>query len=159
MRNALPGRSLTVLTAFVLVLLSEGVAVGQPATGDASLYERIGELPAISLVTSDFVDAFIQDPVILANPAVRERKTPESAPYVKYQVTTLICQATGGPCQYTGLDMAEAHRGLNVSEREWDRMVTIFSQTLDRHGVPAREQGELFEILGPTKDDIVVSNN
>jgi hemoglobin len=39
---------------------------------DKSLYERLGGLQGISLVVSDFVDVFIQDPVIMANPAVRQ---------------------------------------------------------------------------------------
>jgi hemoglobin len=124
----------------------------------ASLYERLGGLPALSLVISDFVDDFVADPLIMANAAVRERKTPDAAPYIKYQVTTLVCEVTGGPCQYTGMGLREAHAGLNVSAAEWDRMVEIFSRTLERHGVPAAEQEEVFAILGPTRDDIVVGD-
>lgn len=127
----------------------------QTPSQSASLYERLGGLPAIALVVSDFVDVFIQDPVIIANPAVRERKTRDAAPYVKFQVTSLVCQAAGGPCEYTGMDMREAHADLNVTEEEWDRMVLIFSRTLERHRVPERETQELFAILGPTKADIV----
>ena len=128
------------------------------ARSDASsLYERLGGLPAISLVVDDFVDDFIEDPLILANPAVRERKTPEAAPYVKFQVTSLVCQMAGGPCQYTGLDMRTAHEGLNVTQEEWDRMVEIFAGTLARHQVPEQETQELFGLMGPARDDIVVS--
>jgi hemoglobin len=152
--KGLLGRTLVLVAC--LTLAGPGGLAAQSGGGD-SLYERLGGLPAISLVVSDFLDAFIADPVILANPAVRERKTPEAAPYVKYQVTTLVCEATGGPCTYTGLDLRTAHDGLNVSQAEWDRMVEIFSRTLERHGVPERETGELFEILGPTHADIVVT--
>jgi hemoglobin len=120
------------------------------------LFDRLGGLPAISLVVSDFVDVFIADPLIMANAAVRERKTPDAAPYIKYQVTSLVCQATGGPCEYIGADMRTAHAGLNVTAAEWDRMVELFSQTLERHRVPERETEELFAILGPTRDEIVM---
>jgi hemoglobin len=133
-------------------------AIAQTAAERASLYERLGGLPAISLVISDFVDDFVADPLIMANPAVRERKTPDSTPYIKYQVTTLLCEVTGGPCRYTGMALREAHAGLNVSAAEWDRMVEIFSRTLVRHAVPAAEQQEVFAILGPTRDDIVVGD-
>ncbi|HSJ08077.1 MAG TPA: group 1 truncated hemoglobin [Longimicrobiales bacterium] len=138
------------------------LAVTLPRTADAqspapaaSLYERLGGLPAISLVVSDFMDVFLQDPVIMANEAVRQRKTAEAAPYITYQVTTLVCEATGGPCTYTGLEMMEAHRGLRVTAEEWDRMVEIFSATLQRHDVDEAETQELFAILGPTRDEIV----
>jgi hemoglobin len=159
-RVSATSRVIATATATVLLLLGgAGGAVSQNPAADEPLFERLGGLPAISLVVSDFVDEFIRDPVILSNPAVRERKTPDSAPYVKFQVTTLVCQATGGPCEYTGLDMREAHDGLNVSQEEWDQMVVIFSRTLAQHGVPEQEQEELFAILGPTRDDIVASGN
>jgi hemoglobin len=121
------------------------------------LYERLGGLPAIALAVSEFVDDFIEDPVIMANPAVEEQKTPQAAPYIKFQVTALVCELTGGPCQYTGVSMEEAHDGLNVTAEEWDRMVEIFVATLDSLEVPEREQGELLELLGETRDDIVVA--
>ena len=129
------------------------------AQDDVPLFDRLGGLDKISLVVNDFVDVFIQDPVIMSNPVVKERKTPDSAPYIKYQVTAMVCQVTGGPCQYTGLDMREAHKGLNVSEREWDRMVQLFVDTLEKHRVPGDASEELLSIMGTTKGDIVVSGN
>jgi hemoglobin len=156
-------RIMVPMIAVVIFLLSVGMISNQSGSNEAkqekSLYERLGGLPAIALVVSDFVDVFIQDEIIMSNPEVKDRKTPDAAPYIKYQVTALVCEATGGPCEYTGLDMKSAHEGLNVSEREWDRMVEIFAATLAQHNVPERETQELFGILGPTKGDIVVSGN
>lgn len=147
----------TLIGAVALLPFLASPALSQSSTGeDKSLYERLGGLPAISLVVSDFMDDFIADPVIMANPSVRERKTPDAAPYIKFQVTTLVCQLTGGPCEYTGLDMREAHDGLAVTAEEWDRMGAIFAETLASHAVPERETEELFALLGPTRDDIVV---
>ncbi len=154
-------QALTLMFTLGFVFALSGTALSQsgPAQEEKSLYERLGGLQGISLVVSDFVDDFIQDPVIMSNPRVKERKTLDTAPYVKYQVTTMVCQATGGPCQYTGLDMKAAHDGLRVSEREWDRMVEIFAATLQRHNVPERETQELFGLIAPTKDDIVVAGS
>lgn len=144
--------------AFTLALAATlaGPAQAQSSPPENSLYERLGGLPAISLVISDFMEDFAADPLIMANPAVRERKSPENLPYITFQVTTMVCEASGGPCRYTGLELGPAHKGLNVSQAEWDRMAEIFSATLDAHGVPEQEQGELFEILGPAHAEIVV---
>jgi hemoglobin len=145
-----------VVSALVALLVAPPTALAQDPGLDRPLYERLGGLPAIALVVNDFVDVFVQDPLIMANPEVRERKTADTAPYIKYQVTALVCDLSGGPCDYTGLGMGDAHRGLNVSGAEWDRMVELFAATLERHRVPERETGELFALLGPARDDIVV---
>jgi hemoglobin len=51
--------------------------------------------------------------------------------------------------------MKESHAHLNITEREWDRMVTIFKEILAKHRVPAQESQELLDIVGATKGDIV----
>ncbi len=147
-----------IATMLFLAVAGAGTARAQSSASEETLYERLGGLPAISLLISDFMDDFAKDELILANPAVRERKTPDKFPYIKFQVTALLCEAAGGPCRYTGLDLRTAHDGLNVSQAEWDRMVEIFSATLTRHNVPEQEQGEIFAILGPSHADIVVSS-
>lgn len=153
-RSAVLGRALA--TAALLLFLGTGTTAAQDPAEAPGLYERLGGLPAIALVVSEFMDAFAGDPLIFSNPAVRERKGPDRMPFITYQVTTLLCQATGGPCEYEGRSLKEAHSGLGISPAEWDRMVAIFSQTLEQHGVPEQEQQELFEILGPTRGEIVV---
>ncbi len=141
------------LVTVIALLFSNGSVFSQES--EKSLYERLGGIQGIALVVSDFMDDFMEDEVIFANPEVKERKTSEAKPYIRYGVISMVCEATGGPCQYTGKDMKAAHDGLNVTEREWDRMVEILANTLAEHNVPEQETQELFEILGTTKDDIV----
>jgi hemoglobin len=149
-------RTGSVAVTAVAVLAAAGSAHAQSTSPDETLFDRLGGLQAIALVVDDFMTEFSADPLVLTNPAVRERKSPENLPYITFQVTTLVCQATGGPCHYTGLELGPAHEGLNVSQAEWDRMVEIFAATLARHGVGEQEQEDLFAILGPGHADIVV---
>lgn len=151
--------------AFVLVLsavlalgLSSNSLAGEEGESKASLYERLGGLAPISVVVSDFLDALIPDPELNENPAIDEARERVPAPYLKYQVTAFVCQATGGPCQYHGRNMVESHDHLNITEDEWNRMVTIFKDVLDDHQVPEKETNELLELLGTTKDDIVTAS-
>ena len=152
-------RALIIPIILPILLLTAPAAAqqSQEAAEEPSLYERLGGLPAISLAVSEFMDAFMGDPLIFSNPAVKERKTPQVAPLIQYQVTTLVCEVTGGPCSYQGPDLKTAHHGLNVSAEEWDRMVEIFVDTLDKLEVPERESEELLAILGSTRGDIVVA--
>lgn len=122
---------------------------------ERTLYERLGGLAPISVVVSDFIDVLVPDPTLNENPAIDAARQRVPVPYLKYHVTAMVCEVTGGPCEYHGRGMREAHAHLNITEDEWDRMVTLFKQVLADHDVPERESGELLEIIGTTKADIV----
>lgn len=149
-------------TAFI-VMLTPGfqIALAEEDTQQKqqSLYDRLGGLMPISVVVSDFLDALIPDDLLNENPAIDAARKRVPTPYLKYHVTAMVCQATGGPCEYHGRGMEESHSHLNITEREWDRMVVIFREILDRHNVPARESQELLDIIGSTKADIVVASS
>ena len=116
-----------------------------------SLYDRLGGLAPISVVVSDFIDALMTDAVLNANPAIDAARKRVPAAYLKYHVTAMVCQATGGSCQYHGREMKESHADLNITGREWDRMVTLFEEVLAKHKVPEKETQELLDIIGSTK--------
>ncbi|WP_246590229.1 group I truncated hemoglobin [Marinobacterium ramblicola] len=131
------------------------VAQDSAETKGPSLYDRLGGLAPVSVVVSDFIDALVPDEVLNANPAIDEARKRVPAPYLKYQVTALVCQVTGGPCQYQGRDMKSSHAHLNITEAEWGRMVSIFKEVLAKHSVPEQETQELLDIVESTKVDIV----
>ena len=126
--------------------------------GDASLYERLGGLAPISVVVSDFLDALIPDPRLNRNPAIDAARKRVPAPYLKYQLTAFMCMATGGPCGYPGRGMRESHAHLDITVQEWDRMVAVLEEVLATHGVPERETRELLELIGTTRDAIVIGS-
>jgi len=145
------------LVVSVVLSLGAPLALAQEATATAgpSLYDRLGGLAPISVVVSDFIDALVPDEVLNANPAIDAARQRVPAPYLKYQVTALVCQTTGGPCQYQGRDMKSTHAHLNITEAEWERMLSIFNEILAKHSVPAQETQELNDIVESTKADIV----
>jgi hemoglobin len=145
------------LALIAIVAGGSATALGQTGAGEKlpSLYERLGGLAPISVVVSDFIDALLPDATLNANPAIAAARKRVPGPYLKYHVTAMVCQATGGPCQYHGRGMKEAHVHLNITELEWDRMVVLFKEVLARHRVPAKETQELLETVGSTKADIV----
>ncbi len=151
----------TILSFVVILLIGSQASVAQSGTEEKqqSLYDRLGGLAPISVVVSDFLDALLIDSLLNSNPAIDAARKRVPAPYLKYHVTAMVCQATGGPCQYHGRGMKESHVHLNITEQEWDRMVTIFKEVLAKHSVPEKETLELLDIVGSTKADIVVSGS
>lgn len=143
----------------VLLALACGVAAtgaAQQAASTSSLYERLGGVLGISVVVDDFIDRMIVDHQLNENPAIKQARERVPPPYLKYHVTAMVCEVTGGPCTYTGRPMRESHVHLHITEAEWEQMAAIFQDVLDDHDVPAAEQAELFTIVGGTKADIVM---
>jgi len=143
---------------FAIPLLGIGFAYADNEAGDKkSLYSRLGGLQPISVVVSDFIDVIVVDDALNANPAIDAARKVVPAPYLKYQVTAMVCNATGGSCQYQGRTMKDAHAHLNITEKDWQRMEVLLKSVLDKHGVAEKEQQELMEIVGSTKADIVTA--
>jgi hemoglobin len=122
-----------------------------------SLYERLDGVYSIAAVVDDFIDRIMDDPRLNANPAVDEAHHRVSRAGFKYLVTEMVCWATGGPQKYTGRTMYDSHAHLGITEPEWQVFLEDLRATLDKFGVPASEQVELFAIVDSTKKDIVLA--
>jgi hemoglobin len=120
-----------------------------------SLYDRLGGVYSIAAVVDDLIDRIMMDPRLNANPLVNEAHHRVTPPGFKYLVTEMVCSAAGGPQKYTGRSMAESHRHLKITAKEWDAFVDDVWLTLDKFGVPALEQAELRAIVNSTRSDIV----
>ena len=66
-----------------------------------------------------------------------------------------ICAATGGPCEYTGRPMEEAHSGLNLTDADFDAFVEDLVRAMDSQKVPKDLQKQLLGLLGPMRPQVV----
>ena len=115
----------------------------------ASLYERLGGHDAITAVIDSFVACCAGDNRI--NPKFERTDVPR----LKKMLVDQVCEATGGPCTYTGRTMRETHDGMGVTAGEFDALVEDLVATLDEFDVPEAEQDELLALLAPMRDEIV----
>ena len=121
-----------------------------------SLYQRLGGVYNIAPVVDDFLEVLYVDDVLNANPRIKEARDRVPKAYLKYHVTSMVCQASGGPEKYTGRGMKESHQHLNITENEWQAMLADFKTVLDKFKVPEQEQKELIAIKKKKKKDIVL---
>jgi len=121
------------------------------------LYDRLGGVYSIATVVDDFIERLLVNDILNANPDIDEARKRVPKAGLKYRVTALVCQVTGGPQKYTGRSMKESHKHMNITEKEWKAMADDFKKTLDKFNVPEKEQNELIAIVESVKGDIVVS--
>jgi len=123
-----------------------------------SLYDRLGGVYSIATVVDDFINRIMIDPRLNSNPLVEEAHHRVAPAGFKYLVTEMVCWATGGPQKYTGKSMAESHKDLKITSKEWDAFLDDFQQTLDKFKVSGEQQAELKAIVNSTRADIVIDS-
>ena len=157
MRIDLARVSTTAMAAVIAVFAGTATLTARTPVAQPSLYERLGGAYSIATVVDDFIERLLVNATLNANPAINEARKRVPKAGLKFHVTALVCEVSGGPCKYTGRTMKESHQHLNITQAEWDAMVADFKATLNKFKVPQREQQELITIVGSTKNDIVRS--
>jgi hemoglobin len=145
-----------VAIAFVFALGSLGPALAakEKTMKAPSLYNQLGGKQGIKKVVNDFVtnvggdnriNKFFADTV----------KDKHRLSKFKENLVDQICQASGGSCKYKGKDMKTAHRGMGVSDADFNALVEDLVKALDANHVSADAKNTLLGALGPMKGDIV----
>jgi hemoglobin len=145
----------TLAVTFGLGISLSPVVSAQQSGVQSPLYDRLGGLKGITGVVDDFINRLVANQTLNKNPAIDAGRRNSPPPYLKFQVSQMVCEVSGGPCKYTGKAMKESHAHLNISEKEWDVMVREFKKSLAKFKVAEAEQKELLAIVGKTKADIV----
>lgn len=154
-------RKITVATVLLLSVLATSCkkedkdpVVTPTPTPTPSLYTRLGGISAISAVTDQFLANVANDNAINARfaDAVAD---PYRLQLLRNNLIDQICAGSGGPCQYKGKTMLEAHTGMNITDAEFGALVGDLVASLDQFNVPTKEKDELIGILAPMKPDIV----
>lgn len=127
-------------------------------SSQGSLYDQLGGEKAIHAVVDDFVPRVAGDTRVnftRQGTAHPWSPTPENIAHLKMELVAFFTQATGGPADYHGKSMEEAHQGMQISEPQWDAFVEDFKATLNNLNVPQNLQEQLIAKIAPTHDQIV----
>ncbi len=114
-----------------------------------SLYDRLGGIDAITAVVGSFRDRVAGDDRI----NLKFART-DLARLTKMLIDQ-VCEASGGPCRYTGRSMKEAPASMRVTNGEFDALVEDLVATLGQFNVGKPEQDDLLAVLGPMRSEIV----
>jgi hemoglobin len=156
------GRKMQWKRRLAIGVLSLGILVGcattgeQMATKEKSLYDRLGQKLAIEAVVDDFVTRVGRDD------RINKFFQKTDAVSFKAKLVDQICEASGGPCKYTGIykDMKTAHKGMGITDADFNALVEDLAITLDKFiqmkTITEKEKKDLLAALGPMKADIVM---
>lgn len=124
-------------------------ATPPPAPAKDALYRELGGIAAITKVVDVFlakVDNDLRINLFFENTDHKD---------LRRLVIEQLCEATGGPCKYTGRSMEEAHSGLNLTDADFAAFVEDLVATMDELKVPKASQDNLLALLAPMKPQVV----
>jgi hemoglobin len=134
-----------------------------------TLFVRLGGEAGVRRIVDDFVDRAVVDPRVnwtrkgvksggVLGVGGKSQERPSAADDtsgVKDHMVQFICVASGGPTRYEGRDLKELHKGMVITNSEFDATIGDLKASLDRLAVPVPEQKELLAVLESTRPQIV----
>jgi len=85
-----------------------------------SLYSRLGGYDAIAAVADDLLPRLMTDHQL---GRYWQHRGEDGIRREKQLLIDFLCQSSGGPLFYTGRDMATSHRGMKISESDWQKFI------------------------------------
>ena len=124
---------------------------------ESSLYERLGGVYAIAAVVDHFSDQLVEKHTIEQNPQINDWNTNDSASRLaglKFLRTLWVCAVAGGPFEYTGKSLDDAHFKFHLKPDEFDAVAAVLVGSLDQFRVPEREKGEVLAAFAAHKSEV-----
>lgn len=117
-----------------------------------SLYERLGGYDGITGFVNSLLPRLEDDPQL---GRFWENRGDDGIEREKQLLIDYLCSKAGGPVYYTGRDMKTTHKGMKISESDWQVFFVHAGATMQYLQVPEQECDDVVEFVASLKKDIV----
>jgi len=145
---------LLMVVLFVSFSPTEAKAQGSTNTESKqkSLYERLGKYDGIAAFSDEFIKNLAADKTLQR---FLVGLSEDSKKKLRQHLVDFLCNAAGGPCLYLGRDMKTSHKGLGITEKDWEAGVNALKKTLNTFKIKDPERTEVLSAVEKLKGDIV----
>ena len=132
-----------------MTICSDTVAPAEATS--VNVYQAIGGRAAVAAAVEGLYGRILADPVL-------SRFFPRGvAARHRAYVVTVLGEAIGGPERYRGPDLAKAHRGLGITDADFDRTAGHLAATLGSLGVPGHLTDQIVGIVAGLRPAVVTA--
>lgn len=132
-----------------LAMLCLLLACAAPVLANDEVYRGLGQQQGIDQVVETFVT------LLQADTRVGHSFDEADIPHLKEKLAEQFCVLAGGPCRYTGKEMATIHDGLDITSAQFLALVDDLQIAMTQHGIDSRIQNKLLADLAPMQRDVV----
>lgn len=115
----------------------------------SSIYEQVGGQDALVVVVDDLYRR------ILADGELAEFFSGANMPRLKGKQVEFFAAALGGPDEYSGQSMRQAHRGRSIGQQHFNLVAGHLTDALLAAGVPEEITEQIIGIVGPLSTEII----
>ena len=131
------------------LILAGFMLAAAPALADDTLFADMGGQPGIDRIVEASVANY------LADDRIKKVFDESNMDRVRAEFKVQFCQVAGGPCAYQGHDMTEAHRGLHLTNADFNAVVEDLQAAMEQTGVPFAVQNRFLARLAPMQHQVV----
>lgn len=132
----------------LLIALLVGCAQKAPVKDD-SLYYALGERAGIQRIVEGMLLNTARDPRISAH----FRNVNISR--LRDKLVEEMCVEANGPCHYSGVSMAEAHKGQHIDRSEFNALVENLIASMDTQHIPVPTQNRLLAKMAALRGQVI----
>jgi hemoglobin len=126
-----------------------------PPPTNLTLWDRLGGEKGVAKVVDDFVALAGSDPKVDVTRGGKFKLDDLALVDLKRKLVEFISSATGGPLKYTGKSMKDAHKGMGITNEQFDAAGADLKKVLTKNNVKAEDADALLKIVDSTRKDIV----
>jgi hemoglobin len=135
--------------------LNPNPAGPKPEPKVTGLWNRLGGEKGVAKVVDDFTALAATDPKVDFTRGGKYKLDDLAVAEFKKKMVQFISANTGGPLKYSGKSMKEVHKGMGITNAQFDAAAGDLAKALAKNGVKAADASALLGIVETTRKDIV----
>ena len=125
------------------------LALTTPLWAQDALFDDMGGQPGINKLVDASVDNY------LADPRIKDVFSESNIDRIRAELKDQFCAVAGGPCRYTGHSMEATHKGLHLTNANFNALVEDLQSAMDSCNIPFATQNRFLARLAPMQHQVV----
>lgn len=120
-----------------------------------TLWERLGGEKVVREIVHEAGTSAATDPKVNFTRGGQYKLDEKGVARMEQLLVEFVSAASGGPLKYTGKDLAMVHKGMKITDAEFDALMGHVVETLKKHKISQKEIDELVADVEVTRKQIV----
>lgn len=124
-------------------------------TKKKTLWDRLGGEKGVTKIVDDFVNLAAPDPKVNFFRGGKYKPTGAEVAKMKRELVEQFSEASGGPLKYKGPDMKAVHKGMGITDAQFDAAAANLRKALEKNNVAAEDVKQVLDAVGSYRKAIV----